>query len=80
FEGLTGDLGTIVKAGNALGVEVQKGNRLPSGGYEVAHGTQIVAVDERDRSPVVWTEGTPAEHLAEDLAEMLDRPEGDAAS
>jgi protein SCO1/2 len=79
FEGLTGDLGTIVRAANDLGVEIEKGAKMPSGGYEVSHGTQIVAVDDRDRSPVVWTEGTPAVQLAEDLAALLDESESSPA-
>ena len=75
FEGVTGDLETIVKVANDLGVEVQKGAKLPSGGYEVNHGTQIVGVDEHDRAPIVWTEGTPAGQIAEDLTALLHRPE-----
>ncbi len=35
FLGLTGDLGTITDLGNTLGVAVEKGEKLPSGGYEV---------------------------------------------
>ncbi|MDQ3615939.1 MAG: SCO family protein [Actinomycetota bacterium] len=71
FEGLTGSLSRITKVGNALGVEIERGTKLPSGGYDVAHGTQIVAIDERDRAPVVWTEGTPAGDLSEDISELL---------
>lgn len=71
FEGLTGDLDTITEVANALGVPIEKGAKLPSGGYEVAHGTQIVAVDAEDRSPIVWTEGTPAGDLAEDITALL---------
>jgi protein SCO1 len=80
FMGATGDLDKIVRAANALGVPIEKGAKLPSGGYEVAHGTQIVAVDDRDRSPIVWTEGTSASHLAEDLTALLAEDEGGAAS
>jgi protein SCO1 len=72
FEGLTGDLETIVDVAAELGVPIEEGTRMPSGGYEVAHGTQIVAIDDRDRSPIVWTEGTPAVHLAEDLTALLE--------
>jgi protein SCO1/2 len=79
FEGLTGDLDTIVRAAKDLGVAIEKGAKMPSGGYEVSHGTQIVAVDDRDRSPVVWTEGTPAVQLAEDLAALLDESESSPA-
>lgn len=72
FEGLTGDLDKIVALGNELGVAIEKGPRLPSGGYEVTHGSQIVAIDEQDRSPIVWTEGTAPALLAEDLTDLLD--------
>ena len=75
FEGLTGDLGKIVDVGNELGVAIEKGAKMPSGGYEVTHGTQIVAIDERDRSPIVWTEGTSPAQLAEDLTALLDQRE-----
>jgi protein SCO1/2 len=71
FEGLTGDLDKIVTVANDLGVPVEKGAKLPSGGYEVAHGTQIVAINAKDRAPIVWTEGTPAAELAEDISTML---------
>ena len=72
FEGLTGDLDQIIKVADELGVAVEKGERMPSGGYEVAHGTQIIAIDERDRAPLVWTEGTPAGDLAADITTLLD--------
>ena len=71
FEGLTGDLSEIVRLGNALGVPIEKGTRMPSGGYEVAHGTQIVALLDDGSAPIVWTEGTPAAQLAEDITELL---------
>jgi protein SCO1/2 len=73
FEGLTGDLRTIVRAGHALGVAIEKGQKLPSGGYEVVHGTQVIGVDDRDRAPIVWTQGTPAGQIADDLTTLLHR-------
>jgi protein SCO1/2 len=72
FEGLTGDLERIVAVGNELGVAVEKGNRLPSGGYEVAHGTQVVGVDAHRPAPVGWTERKSAQELAEDITAILD--------
>lgn len=75
FEGVTGDLRRIVEVGDALGVAVERGDKLPSGGYEVVHGAQIVGVDARDRAPIVWTEGTPAAQLAEDLHALLHHRE-----
>jgi len=71
FEGLTGSLSRIMKVGTALGVAIEKGTRLPSGGYEVAHGTQIVGVESTGRAPIVWTEGTAPGDLAKDIAKLL---------
>jgi protein SCO1/2 len=73
FEGVTGNLHTIVTVANDLGVEVQKGAKLPSGGYEVTHGTQIVGLNQRHRAPIVWTEGTSPNQIAEDLTALLHR-------
>lgn len=80
FEGLTGDLGTIVKAADALAVDVEKGRKLPSGGYEVVHGTQIVGVNAHDQAPIVWTEGTSPAQLTQDLTALLHGREGRQAS
>jgi protein SCO1 len=73
FEGLTGDLDTISDIGLDLGVAVEKGERLPSGGYEVTHSTHVIGVDADDRAPVVWTEGTSASELADDIHQLLGR-------
>ena len=39
--GLTGDLDDIVEVGESLAVGVDKGDKLPSGGYDVTHGTRV---------------------------------------
>jgi protein SCO1 len=72
FQGLTGDLPTIVRLGRAFDVEIQKGQRLASGGYDVAHGTQIVGVRPDGTAPFVWTEGTDPASLAADITKILD--------
>jgi protein SCO1/2 len=69
-----------VATGKALGVPVEKGVKMPSGGYEVAHGTQIVAINAQDRSPIVWTEGTSGAQLAQDISELLAEPAAGSAS
>jgi len=74
FEGLTGPLDTISTLGDAMGVFIQKGAKLPTGGYDVSHGTQVIAVDTHDRSPIVWTEGTSSAQFASDLIRLLDHP------
>lgn len=71
FVGLTGPLRTIVDVATAVGVPVAKGHRLPSGGYDVPHGTQVLAIDGKDTVPVVWTLGTTAPELAHDIHQLL---------
>ena len=71
FIGLTGDLDTIVDIGEPLAVAVEQGEKLPSGGYEVTHGTQVTAIDHRDRVPVLWTQGTSASDFADDIHQLL---------
>ena len=71
FEGLTGRLEDIVELADSVHVPVEKGRRLPSGGYEVVHGTQILGITPDGTVPVLWTEGTSAAKLAEDIDEIL---------
>jgi protein SCO1/2 len=52
-------------------VPIEKGPRLPSGGYEVTHGTPVLGVTPDGSVPVLWTEGTSAAKLAEDIDTIL---------
>jgi protein SCO1 len=71
FVGLTAPLPTIRKVANDLGVPVEKGRRLASGGYDVTHGTQVLGVDRKNTVPVVWTLGITAPELAHDIHQLL---------
>jgi len=71
FVGVTGPLPKIEHAATALGVPVAKGRRLPSGGYDVTHGTQVLALDGTNTVPVVWTLGTTAPEFAHDIHQLL---------
>ncbi len=71
FVGLTGDLDTIADIGLEVGVAVEEGERLPSGGYEVTHSTQVLGVDGNDEVPILWTEGTSASEFASDIHTLL---------
>jgi protein SCO1/2 len=71
FVGLTAPLPTIKKVAGDVGVPVEKGRRLPSGGYDVTHGTQVLAVDGKNEVPVVWTLGTTAPEFAHDIHQLL---------
>lgn len=66
YVGLTGDLADIVAAAKAMGVGIEGHQRLPSGGYDVSHGSQVIGFS-RDSAPVVWTEGTPVDDIVADL-------------
>ena len=74
FIGLTGDLDAIVDIGEPLAVAVEQGERLPSGGYEVSHSTQVTAIDERDRVPILWTQDTSSAQFADDIHQLLEGP------
>jgi protein SCO1 len=73
FEGLTGPLPRIVAAGKALGVPIEKGAKMPSGGYEVSHGTQVMGVLPDGTAPVVWTESSSPADIADDINTILDQ-------
>ena len=72
FLGLTGPLETIVDIGNALAIAVEQGEKLPSGGYDVTHGTSVLGIDSDDEVPIVWTQGTSATQFASDVHQLLD--------
>lgn len=72
FGGLTGPLPEIVEVGNGLGVAIEKGRTLPSGGYEVDHGTQIIGMLPDGSAPVLWTQGTSPEQIAGDIRSILE--------
>jgi protein SCO1/2 len=71
FTGLTGPLSTILEIARQVGVPVAKGKHLPSGGYDISHGTQVLGVDGSHKVPVVWTPGTTAPEFASDIHQLL---------
>jgi len=71
FVGVTGPLPTIKKVATDVGVAIAKGRRLPSGGYDVTHGTQVLGLDGKNQIPVVWTLGTTAPEFAHDIHQLL---------
>lgn len=72
FVGLTGGRAEIVRAARVMGVPIGVAERLPSGGYDVSHGVQVIGF-RGNSAPVVWTEGTPVEDLVADIT-TLARP------
>ena len=75
FEGFTGPLERIAAVAGAVHLPIDKGPRLPSGGYEVSHGTTVLGVVPGGTAKVGWTEGTSAAKLAADIRAVLGDPE-----
>ncbi|HXH78862.1 SCO family protein [Nocardioides sp.] len=71
FIGVSGDLQTIIDVAKPLGIAVEKGNKLPSGGYEVTHGTQVVAIDADDEGVAYWSQDVSSAQLAADIQHLL---------
>jgi protein SCO1/2 len=71
FVGVTGPLATIKSVASDVGLAIAKGRRLPSGGYDVTHGTQVMGLDGKNQIPVEWTRGTTAPEFAHDIHQLL---------
>ena len=70
--GLTGDLDDIVEVGQSLAVGIDKGEKLPSGGYDVTHGTRVYGIDADDEAPIMWDHDVSQAQLARDVTMLLD--------
>lgn len=75
FEGVTGSLADIVALGKPMDILVEKGRKLPSGGYEVDHSTVVISV-EGGRGDLVWTGATSPSDMATDLQQVLRQDAG----
>ena len=72
FIGLTGPLDSIIDVGKEMAVAVEQGHQLPSGGYDITHGTSVLAIDGGDEVPILWTQGTSATQFASDVHQLLE--------
>jgi protein SCO1/2 len=70
FVGVTGSIAKIDELGRGLGIEVAKGQKLPDGGYEVTHTTNVTDV-VAGRGDLVWTASTSPSDMATDLRKVL---------
>jgi protein SCO1/2 len=70
FVGLTGSLEDIVAVAEEFHIFVEKGQKLPSGGYEVSHGTQVIAVQDGGGT-LVWDAATSPSEMAADIEKLL---------
>lgn len=70
FVGVTGKLDQIDALGKPLGIFIKKGQKLPSGGYEVDHTTTVVSV-KKGQGDLLWTAATSPADMATDLEKIL---------
>ena len=71
FEGLTGPLDSIKEVADSVGIDIERGDKLPSGGYAVAHGTHVLGVTPDGSTRLIWTDGFSSKDLADDLTKAL---------
>ena len=70
--GVTGQLDDIITVARSMAVAVDQGEKLPSGGYEVTHGTRVLAIDADDESTMMWDQDVSQAELAGDVTLLLD--------
>lgn len=70
FVGLTGPLPRIVEVATPLKVFIEKGKRLPSGGYDVTHGTVVYGVQGKD-ARLAWNQDTSPSEMSADIIKLL---------
>jgi protein SCO1 len=71
FEGFTGPLPDIKRVAGSVHVALQRGPKLPSGGYDITHSTPVLAVRTNASVPMLWTAGTSAAKIAADVHTIL---------
>lgn len=72
FIGLSTDLTTSKRVASRLGVDISGTQKLPSGGYEVGHSTQVIGFDAQRRGVVMWTPGVSIADLKADYARLVE--------
>jgi protein SCO1/2 len=70
FVGLTGELRRITALAEPLKVYIAQGEKLPSGGYDVTHTTEVFGVTG-DRARVAWGQDTSPSAMAADIIRLL---------
>ncbi|MFI6826023.1 SCO family protein [Kribbella sp. NPDC050241] len=72
FVGLSGSLTSIKDIAQALGVAVEGMQKLPSGGYEVGHGAQVIGFGKNDKANVLWLSNAAIGDLAHDFGKLVE--------
>src|SRR5699024_2978586 len=67
FVGLTGSLDDIEVAADSFHVAFEVEDKLPSGGYDVTHGTQVFALSPEGEVDRYWSQDVSSQQLAQDI-------------
>lgn len=78
FIGLTGELATIKELAASQAISMEKGRKLPTGGYEVDHSTPVLGMRE-GRTRIIWNAETSPAEFAEDVAALLQNTAGEGS-
>ena len=70
FIGLTGDIDAIKAAAISVGIDISEARELPSGGYEVDHGTYVLGFGAERKVQVIWNEVAPGD-MREDYERLI---------
>jgi protein SCO1/2 len=72
FVGLTGSLTSIAQLGKSVGIYVDQGQKLASGGYDPnSHSSFVIGVTDH-KAPVFWDGDTAPSQFAHDFKFLLD--------
>ncbi|MEV6287046.1 SCO family protein [Kribbella sp. NPDC051770] len=72
FVGLTGSLTSIKEIAKAVGVPVEGMKKLPSGGYEVGHGAQVLGFGKDEKATVLWLDNAAIGDMAHDFGKLVE--------
>jgi protein SCO1/2 len=72
FIGLTGSLTSIKDIAQAVGVPVEGMKKLPSGGYEIGHGAQVLGFGKDDKATVLWMSNTSIGDMVHDFGKLVE--------
>lgn len=73
FRGLTGSLEQLSEAAESFHVVFERGEKLPSGGYDITHGTQVFALGDDHKVRHYWSQDVTAQQLASDVKILLEQ-------
>lgn len=74
FIGVTGSEAQIAAAAKAMGVPLLPEEKLPSGGYDIPHGAQVIAFTPDNEAHLIWLGGTQVKQYRSDIVKLLSDP------